>query len=89
MSKTDQDTLICVTPPVKNKLLKFDLPEATKDYILSLPKCEIRKKRKPSIYNKFIKACIPAKKGAIPQRMKDCAKEYKEDKNKGKWRYEI
>lgn len=86
--KPEQGPQDCITPPTKGALLKFDLSEAARDLIISLPKCKIRKKRKPSIYNKFIKACIPAKKGDIPGRMKACAKEYKEDKAKGKWRYE-
>ena len=88
MSKPDQDPQQCITPSVKGALLKHELPEAAKDFLLSLPKCEIRKKRKPSVYNKFIKACMPGKKGDIPDRMKGCAKEYQEDKVKGKWRYE-
>jgi hypothetical protein len=51
-------------------------------------------KRQPSVYNKYVGACIKAKGGirkfgeAGPI-IRQCAAEYKEDKPKGKFRYEF
>lgn len=53
-----------------------------------------KKKRAPSFYNLFAKECIKAKGGikkfgeAAPL-MRQCAAEYREDKAKGKFRYEV
>ena len=41
-----------------------------------------RKKRAPSQYNLFIGGCIKAKEGPVPERMKACAIEWKEEKIK-------
>lgn len=52
------------------------------------------KKRAPSPYNKYIKQCFLAKGGvksfgeAAPL-MKECAREYREDKKRGEFRYKI
>ena len=53
-----------------------------------------RPKRAPSQYNLYAKACIKAKGGIrkfgeAGGLMKQCAKEYKEDKTRGRFRYEI
>lgn len=51
-----------------------------------------RKKRAPSIWNLYSKACITAKGGVqkfgqMGPLMKECGGEYREDKKAGKWRY--
>lgn len=51
-------------------------------------------KRAPSAYNLYIKACLKAKGGVkkfgeAGPKMRQCATEYKEDKAKGKARYEV
>lgn len=51
-------------------------------------------KRVPSAYNLYIKACLKAKGGVkkfgeAGPKMRVCAGEYKEDKAKGKARYEV
>ena len=52
------------------------------------------KKRAPSFYNLYIKACF-AEKGGVKKfsqagpLMTKCAKEYRADKKKGDYRYEV
>lgn len=51
-------------------------------------------KRKPSSYNLYVKACLKAKGGVksfgeAGPKMKQCAQEYKSDKDKGHFRYEV
>ena len=51
-------------------------------------------KRAPSAYNLYIKACLKAKGGVkkfgeAGPKMRVCAGEYKEDKAKGKARYDV
>jgi len=41
-----------------------------------------RKKRAPSEYNIFIGECIKGETGPVPERMKTCAIEWKEEKKK-------
>jgi len=60
--------------------------------LLSSPKP--RPKRAPSQYNLYAKACIKAKGGIrkfgeAGGLMKQCAKEYREDKARGRFRYEV
>ncbi len=50
---------------------------------LSKIKTTSRGKRKPSKYNLFMKECIKGKEGAIQDRFRACALEYKEKKEKG------
>jgi hypothetical protein len=59
-----------------------------------LSQCGVRRKRLPSQYNMYVKACLQAKGGVkkfgqAGQLMRQCATEYKEDKSKGKFRYEF
>lgn len=51
-------------------------------------------KRRPTFYNLYVKACIIAKGGIkkfgeAGKIMSKCAAEYREDKAKGKFRYEV
>jgi len=62
--------------------------------LLEASQPKTRKKRAPSFYNMYTKACLVAKGGVkkfgqAGPLMKECAGEYREDKKTGKWRYEV
>ena len=57
--------------------------EELKSLILN-SKTAVRKKRKPSAYNLFMKDCVKKETtGAYPERFKKCAHKYKEAKSGG------
>ena len=59
-----------------------DIRSIVREEIATLPAGKVRGKRAPSAYNQFMGSCVRGKSGAIQDRFRECALEWKAQKER-------